>query len=129
MAERPLVATHSNSRAVYPARRNLTDDMFCTIRDMGGVVGLNAYSPFVADCPTPEDLIRHLEHFLALGGENTLCLGCDFDGSSGRSSGLRGVEDIGELYDLLARRGYGEKLLDNIFYHNLARALESDSDA
>ena len=41
----------------------------------------------------------------------------------GQSSGLRGVEDIGELYDLLARRGFGEELLDNIFYHNLARAI------
>ena len=47
MAERPLVATHSNSRAVYPARRNLTDDMFCTIRDMGGVVGLNVFHGFI----------------------------------------------------------------------------------
>ena len=97
--------------------------MFRVIRDSGGVAGLNLYSPFVAEHPAPEDIVPHLEHFLALGGERTLCLGCDFDGSDGQSSGLRGVEDIGELYDLLARRGFGEELLDNIFYHNLARAI------
>ena len=123
MAEKPILATHSNSRAVCPARRNLTDDMFRVIRDSGGVTGLNLYSPFVAEHPAPEDIVPHLEHFLALGGERTLCLGCDFDGSDGQSSGLRGVEDIGELYDLLAQRGFGENLLDDVFYNNLARVI------
>ena len=47
LARGPVVATHSNSRALCPHRRNLTDDMFWAIRDSGGVVGLNLYRPFV----------------------------------------------------------------------------------
>lgn len=121
MAGRPLLATHSNSRAVHPARRNLTDDMFRAVRDLGGVVGLTFYSNFVGEDPAPEDIVPHLEHFLDLGGEDTLCLGCDFDGSDGNSSGLRGVEDVGELYGLLEGRGYGEEVLKKLFYANLAR--------
>ena len=46
-ATRPFVASHSNSRAVCGAKRNLTDDQFRTIRDMGGIVGLNYCSEFL----------------------------------------------------------------------------------
>ena len=45
-ATRPFVASHSNSRAVCGVKRNLTDDQFRTIRDMGGIVGLNYCSEF-----------------------------------------------------------------------------------
>ena len=51
LARGPVVATHSNSRALCPHRRNLTDDMFRVIRDSGGVVGLNLYRPFVRRAP------------------------------------------------------------------------------
>lgn len=47
MTERPIVASHSNARALCSQRRNLTDDMFRAIRDTGGVVGLNLYRGFV----------------------------------------------------------------------------------
>ena len=40
MAQKPLVASHSNARAVCDHSRNLTDDQFRAIRDSGGVVGL-----------------------------------------------------------------------------------------
>ena len=63
LSRRPVVASHSNSRAVCPHRRNLTDDMFRAIRDSGGVAGLNYYQHFVGDDPTMEGLVRHVEHF------------------------------------------------------------------
>ena len=37
----PIVATHSNSRAVWSNSRNLTDDMFRAIAQTGGVAGYN----------------------------------------------------------------------------------------
>ena len=80
LSRRPVVASHSNSRAICPHRRNLTDDMFRAIRDSGGVAGLNYYQHFVGDDPTMEGLVRHVEHFLELDGERSLCLGGDMDG-------------------------------------------------
>lgn len=51
-ATRPFVASHSNSRAVCGVKRNLTDDQFRTIRDMGGIVGLNYCSEFLSNDAT-----------------------------------------------------------------------------
>lgn len=88
LSRRPVVASHSNSRAVCPHRRNLTDDMFRAIRDSGGVAGLNYYQHFVGDDPTMEGLVRHVEHFLELDGERSLCLGGDMDGCELLAGGI-----------------------------------------
>lgn len=77
----PLVASHSNSRSICPAPRNLTDAQFCEIRERGGLVGINFYRAFLAEADAGlDDIARHIEHFLDLGGENTLALGSDYDG-------------------------------------------------
>jgi len=41
VARRPFVASHSNCRALCPARRNLTDEMILQLADRGGVMGVN----------------------------------------------------------------------------------------
>ena len=111
LSRRPVVASHSNSRAVCPHRRNLTDDMFRAIRDSGGVAGLNYYQHFVGDDPTMEGLVRHVEHFLELDGEKSLCLGGDMDGCELLAGGMRGLEDVPLLWQALADHYAGEKLV------------------
>ena len=120
MKEGPIVASHSNSRAVCAHRRNLTDEQFCAIRDSGGVVGLNFYSRFVGE-NTLDGLVAHVEHFLALGGEKTLCLGGDLDGCEVLAANMQGIQDVPQIYDALAARGYGETLLYDLFWNNLQR--------
>lgn len=122
MAQRPVVASHSNSRAVCPHPRNLTDDMFRAIRDTGGVVGVNLYRDFVGD-DSMDTLIRHMEHFLEMDGEKTVCMGGDLDGCEVLAGGLQGLQDIYKIYDALCVRGYGKELLDDIFFNNLRRLL------
>ena len=123
LARGPVVASHSNSRALCPHRRNLTDDMFRAIRDSGGVVGLNLYRPCVGPAGPMEELVAHVEHFLELGGEKTLCIGGDLDGCEALAGGLRGVQDVPLLYIALQERGYSEGLLEDIFWNNLRRIL------
>ncbi len=123
MTHRPVVASHSNSRAVCPHPRNLTDDMFRAIRDSGGVVGINLYSAFVGQTGSMEDLVAHVEHFLALDGEKTLCMGGDLDGCETLAAGMKGVQDVPQLHEALAARGYSKDLLEDIFWNNLMRLL------
>lgn len=59
LSDAPLVATHSNCCAITPHSRNLTDDQLRTIKDSGGMVGLNLQLHF---CETTEKcrLMFHL---------------------------------------------------------------------
>lgn len=125
IAEKPVIATHSNARALCNHTRNLTDDMFRAIIETGGFVGVNFYAAFVtADGEaTTDDLLRHFEHYLELGGARHIGLGADLDGCSPLAGALRGVQDLPLLWDALERRGYDEALLEDIFYNNLLRVL------
>ena len=118
----PIVASHSNARALCGHPRNLTDDMFRAIRDSGGAAGLNLYTDFLGKKGTVEDAVRHVEYFLALDGEKTLALGGDWDGCQ-LPEGWQGVQQLPLLWDALAERGYDRATLEDIFYNNWYRVL------
>lgn len=119
-ARRPFAASHSDSAAVRAHRRNLTDAQFCEIAQGGGLVGLNFFADFLREKGAcAEDVVRHAEHFLELGGENTLALGSDFDGGT-PCAGLARVEEEGSLHGLFVRE-FGRETADRIFWGNAFR--------
>ncbi len=122
LARKPFVASHSCARSLCGNPRNLTDEMFCAVRDSGGAVGVNFFRYFLRDDGDADiyDIIRHTEHFLALGGENTVCMGSDFDGAE-MPRGVTGIESIGELYELFLRHNYSEELVNKLFWGNAER--------
>ncbi len=126
LAEKPLVATHSNSRSICSHPRNLTDEQFQIIRDMGGMVGLNCYPPFLNEKGEADvnDLLRHLEHFLALGGENCIGLGADFDGIDFCMKNFCGIQDYEFLHETLCRF-YSEELVNALFCENYITFLKN----
>lgn len=121
----PVIATHSDARSLCSHPRNLTDEQFLAIKERGGLVGLNFYPTFLADSGKAKaiDILRHAEHFLALGGENILAMGSDFDGAD-MPSGITGIESMEYLAELFARNGYADELIDRIFYQNSFRFFE-----
>ena len=123
ITNRPVVATHSNSRAVFPHPRNLTDEQFTAIINTNGVAGLNMYAGFLGDDPDFDTVVSHLEHFLALGGENNVSMGGDWDGITSMPRGMNGIQDMEKLYEHLLRRNYSETLLEKVFYSNLMRVV------
>ena len=125
IAEKPLLATHSNSRKICPHPRNLTDEQFGIIRDSGGLVGLNFFTSFLREKgeATREDLWRHAEHFLSLGGEKTLAIGSDFDGAE-MPKDLQKIQEVELLWETFFHHGCPEEVLDAIFYGNARRFFE-----
>ena len=86
ITEKPVVASHSNSRRLCGHSRNLTDEQFRAICDCGGYAGINLYPAFLSENERPdfETIYAHMDHFLQIGGsmwrlagiwmESVLCL-------------------------------------------------------
>lgn len=110
-----FIATHSDSRSVCNNKRNLTDEQFAEIVRRGGIVGLNLFPPFLGD-DSISAVLRHVDHFLSLGGEKVLAVGADFDGAR-MPKGISGISDMVKLYELLSE-SYGETIADRIFFGN-----------
>lgn len=119
----PFFASHSNSRALCPDARNLTDEMFTAIIEHGGVAGLNVYAGFLGDDPDLDTVVAHLEHFLDLGGEKNVALGGDWDGCTNLPHGLPGIQGLDRLYERLLQRNYSTALLNAVFNQNLMRVV------
>lgn len=127
IANRPFIATHSNSRSVTNHRRNLTDEQFKIIKDRNGIVGINFHRDFLSDNPdsaSKYDLLKHIDKFLSLGGENTVCIGTDFDGCN-LPDDITGSESFAVIYEMLLKHNYKESVIRKIFYENALNFFEN----
>lgn len=87
LAKAPSMASHSNPRALYENRRNVTDDVIRAIADTGGVVGCTLPSPFNYaggdEPPTLADFARAIEYVIDLVGEDHVAIGSDLVATAG----------------------------------------------
>ena len=115
----PIIATHSNSRAVCNVSRNLTDEMFLAICQTGGVAGINQCAYFLGDKPSIDTVCDHIFHFMELDPEGKhISLGGDLDGVDLLPEGFTGVESYDALAERLLARGLNEKNVTDIFWNN-----------
>ena len=124
ITQKPIIATHSNSRAVCAHKRNLTDDMFRAICETGGVAGYNFCRDFTGENANLDTVCDHIFHFLELdpSGEH-IALGGDLDGVEHTPDGFEGVQSYPPLADRLEARGLTETLIRKIFWQNALNVL------
>ena len=126
VTEKPIVASHSNSRAIWDNSRNLTDDMFRAICECGGVAGFNQYTDFIGENPTLDTVCDHILHFLELDPEGDhIALGGDLDGCDTLPEGFTGVESYPAMAAKLLERGVGDKIVRKIYWENALGVMES----
>ena len=123
LAQKPVFASHSNSRSLCSHPRNLTDEQFTAIIGNHGVAGLNMCHEFLGEAPTVDTLVSHVEHWFSLGGEECVSLGGDWDGISHPPAGISGIQDLYKLADRLLRMNYPEERVNGLFYNNLMRVV------
>ena len=124
IAKKPVLAGHSNARALCDFPRNLTDEQFSALVKTGGVAGLNFCTDFLGLGRDVDAVVAHAEHWLSLGGEKAVCLGGDLDGIPELPLGMEGVQSLDRLYEAMLRRNWSEGLVRDIFYNNLMDFME-----
>jgi membrane dipeptidase len=77
-AKRPLVISHTGSRALIDHPRNVSDAAIRGVADKGGVVGVY-FMPYLAvsQHPSGADVVAHVEHIANIAGEDHVGIGTD----------------------------------------------------
>ena len=126
VTEKPIVASHSNSRAVCNVSRNLTDDMFRAICETGGVAGFNQYTEFIGDKPDLDTVCDHILHWLELDPDcRHIALGGDLDGCDELPAGFDGVQSYPAMAQKLLERGVTEEMIRRIYWENALGVMET----
>lgn len=132
IVKEPIMASHSNSYTLCPHPRNLKDDQLAFIREIGGVVGLNAYPEFVQqEQPlwNMERLADHMDYMIEKMGIDHVALGFDFadymDEEDAHLSDFYSARHIPRLLEIFRRRGYTQADLDKITHENILRVIRA----
>lgn len=140
VATKPIIASHSNARALCPVPRNITDEQIKAIGESGGLVGINAFNEFIhvdRDKRNVDYLINHIEHIVALIGIDHVTFGFDFfeylEEDKSKSfiedpyRGTPGIEDISQAPNLIRKlqdRGFSKEDIEKISYRNFLNLMD-----
>jgi membrane dipeptidase len=109
ISSRPVIASHSNCRAIAGTMRNLRDEQIRAIAKNNGVIGMNSINQFIReDEPevTISHFIDHVDHIAEIGGVEHVGLGFDLCDSF---INFLQVEKPLETYDVIkTHAGLGE---------------------
>jgi len=126
----PVIASHSNCRALCDVRRNLTDEQLRAIRDTGGIVGVNVYHSFVHADPekqTVETLAQHACRMAEVVGVEHVACGfdfCEYFGPGNDSAvGMDDCSKTDNFFHWLEKLGMDERERRMIARENLLRLL------
>ena len=148
----PVMATHSNARALSEHPRNLTDEQIRAIGDAGGVIGINFLATFLApnleslspeSPPTVNDVVRQVLYIGDLIGIENVLVGGDLTydpwrAEIGRKRSYQGVPvgigmsvrapvhefpETTKLVDALDGSGLTTKEIEGVLNGNLARHI------
>lgn len=135
---KPIIASHSNCKALCNAPRNLTDEQLKAIKEKDGVVGLNAFSDFVADEVENRDiehLANHVDHMVEIMGIDHVGFGFDFDDylegdtlsafaeGDAKTIGFENITKVPKMIDVLEKKGYSKEDIEKIKYKNFLRII------
>jgi membrane dipeptidase len=124
----PPVVTHTGVSGVHPSWRNLDDDQIRAIADRGGVVGIMYHRGFLGRPSRrvgAEAIVRHLEHTIAVGGEDVAALGSDWDGMIVTPRDMPTALELPVLVDRMLARRWPEDRIRRVLGQNALRVLSA----
>lgn len=133
LTKAPVLATHSNCKALCSHHRNLTDEQIKALAENGGVINLSFCGGFIKDNVgfdpesvkkvTIEDWLDHLDHAVELVGTSHVGIGSDLDGGCGFPD-LNDVTRFPLLTEGMISRGYSDADIEKILGGNDLRVFK-----
>lgn len=128
----PVIASHSNCRAIVPGDRQISDGMIKSLAARDAVIGINFYDEFLLP---PEqykkrkcrmsDIVAHVKHLADVTGTaRHIALGTDMDGGVGRDDipfELSTSADLPIVADHLSTAGFSDDDVRGIMCENWLR--------
>ncbi len=140
LATNPIIASHSNCKKLCDHPRNLTDEQIKEIKNLGGIIGINAFPDFIhkdKEKRNIENLASHIDYIVGLAGIEHVGFGfdfCDFltgdtmasfaEDSEETVKGLENVSKVPKLISILSQKGYSEKDIEKIKSGNFMRIIK-----
>ncbi|NTU78186.1 MAG: peptidase M19 [Chloroflexales bacterium] len=135
----PVIASHSNCRALAPERvadRHLSDAMVRALLERGAVIGAVIFNAFLAaeyqrgdpkERYGVETLVRHIDRVCQIAGNaRQAAIGSDLDGGIGREHiprELDSIADMPRVAEALGAAGYSDEAIADIMGENWLRLL------
>ena len=133
----PIIATHSNCRALIPTDRHLSDEMIRAIVERDGMIGGVLFNKFlttdwekngrIKGSVTLADFVRQLRHMCDVAGDaEHVGIGSDFDGGFGSESipaEMDTIADMPKIGVALTDSGFSDREVDGIMGENWLRFL------
>ena len=125
-SRKPIVISHSNSRAVNNHPRNTDDEVLGLLKSNGGVIGITMIPETIGAKPTVDSLILHAKHIRDAFGAEILALGTDYLGIGSTPQGLESIKDINKLINGLLNAGFNDEEVNGLLYKNALRVIRAN---
>lgn len=129
-SDTPVIATHSNCKALCFTERNLTDQQMRALAEKGGLIGMNACNSFIHKDEHKQDalhLAKHARYIADLVGIEHVACGFDFGVYYGANEhhDLVSPEQTQNFIQGLRAVGFKEDEIKDIAYRNVFRFLKT----
>lgn len=132
-SRKPVMATHSNARALSNVDRNLTDQQLKAIALKGGLIGLVSAKRFISVVEgenTAATLAKHANYIKNLVGIEHLCIGFDYmdflEGYQRNGLDLKDASESQNFVKALSEIGLSDADIKKVCWENLQTFLSEN---
>ena len=121
-----MLVTHTGVSGVYPHWRNVDDEQLKAVADLGGTIGVMFQESFLGKANvTAATVVDHLDHIIAVVGEDHASIGSDFDGAIVPPADLASPFEMPRLVQVMLDRGWSADRIRKVFGLNFLRTVEA----